>query len=123
MASIKKYGLLAGKFLACLFIGAFLLSLFNYFCFSTKLTNKIGFGFLILLFLIFSFKEAKKSTARGIITGLKTGLLFLLLLLLINLFFFRSPFKWARIIYYLILFFASILGGITGINTKKNESL
>lgn len=122
MTNIKKYGILAGKFLGSFIIGAIILSIFNFFFLSSKLTNKIGFAYLILLFLVLSFKEAKKNSARGIVTGLKIGSFFLFLLLLINLFFFQSPFKFLRILYYFILLFASLLGGIMGINTKKSES-
>lgn len=122
MAFIKKYGILFGKFFGFFLVGSFVLSILNYFCLSSSITHKIGFFYLILLLFIFSFKEAKKKTERGIITGIKTGSMFLFLLFLTNIIFYHSPFKWVRIIYYMILLFASILGGIMGINTKKSES-
>lgn len=122
MAKAKKYAILAGKFIGTLLIGSFILSIMNYFFLNSKTIYTIGLIYLILVFLILSFKEAKISTSRGIITGLKTGGFFILILILINLIFFQSQFKFLRLIYYLILLFSAILGAIVGINTKKNEN-
>ena len=119
MATLKKYGILLGKFLGAFLIGSIILSIFTYLFLNSKITYIIGFIYLIFIFLILSFKEAKKSSSRGIITGFKTGGLLILTLLLFNLIFFQSHFKFLRLLYYLILLFASLLGAIIGINTKK----
>lgn len=119
MITLKKYGILAGKFIGLILIGTIILSILNYFFVPTKIVHIIGLIYLILISLILSFKEAKHSTSRGIITGLKIGLFLISLLFLINLIFYQSSFKFLRIIYYLILLFSSILGAIIGINTKK----
>lgn len=119
MEKVKKYGMLALKFLGFFLIGSFILSVFNYFFMSSKTVHVIGLVFLILLFLIFSFKEARISTSRGIVTGLKVGLFLNALLIFINLILFQSSFKFLRLVYYIILLFSSILGSIIGVNTKK----
>lgn len=122
MTKLKKYTILAGKFIGALLVGSFILSIMNYFFLNSKTVYTIGLIYLILVFLILSFREAKTNTSRGIITGLKTGGFFILILLLINLIFFQSQFKFLKLIYYLILLFSGILGAIVGINTKKNEN-
>ena len=121
MTNIKKYGALAGKFIVAFLVIAIVLSVMNYFFLAAKTTYIIGLTCLILIFFILSFKEAKNSSARGIITGFKTGIFLILLLIIFNLIFYQSPFKFLRFIYYLILLFASLFGAIVGINTKKNE--
>lgn len=121
MTILKKYGLLAGKFILLFFISAITLSIMNYFFLPSKTTYIFGLVFLIIVFFVLSFKEAKNSSSRGIITGLKTGAFLILLLIIFNLLFFQSSFKLLRFIYYLILLFSSLFGAIVGINTKKNE--
>ncbi len=122
MDTIKKYGLLGGKFLLCFLIGSIILSIFNYFLFSSKISHTIGFIYLLLIVIILSFQTAKKSDSRGIITGLKNGFLFIFILFLINIILYQSPFKFLRIVYYLILLFASILGAIAGVNNKPKNN-
>lgn len=122
MSKVKKYVILAGKFIASLLIGSLILGIMNYLLLNSKTVYTIGLIYLILVFLILSFIEAKTNTSRGIITGLKTGGFFILILFLINLIFFQSQFKFLRLIYYLILLFSGVLGAIVGINTKKNEN-
>jgi len=119
MKKVKIYSLLTLKFFGFFLIGSFILSVFNYFFMSSKTVHVIGLIFLILLFLVFSFKEARISSSRGIITGLKIGLFLNAILIFINLILFQSSFKFLRFIYYIILLFSSILGSIIGVNTKK----
>ncbi len=121
MDTIKKYGILAGKFILAFLIGTLLLSILNFFFLSSKITHIIGFIYLLILFFIFSMTFSKTSSSRGIITGLKTGCFFIAILLIMNLLACQSPFHFLRLLYYLILCLASILGAIVGVNTKKNE--
>lgn len=121
MATLKKYGILAGKFIGAFLVGSILLSILNYFFISSKITYTIGLIYLILLFLVLSFKEGKTSNIRGIITGLKTGIFLIFILVIFNLIFYQSSFKFLHLVYYLILLFASLLGAIVGINTKKSD--
>ena len=85
------------------------------------MTHIIGLIYLIILFLVISFKEAKIGSSRGFITGLKIGTLLILTLIFFNIIFFHSHFKFLYFIYYLILLLSSLLGAIIGINTKKEE--
>lgn len=119
MEILKKYGILAGKFILSFFAGSLILSIFNYFLFSSKLIHIIGFIYLILVCIVLSFLSSKKSEDRGIVTGLKNGCFFIFLLIFINLIFYHSSFKFLRIVYYFILLLASIFGAVIGVNTKK----
>ncbi len=121
MDLLKKYGILIGKFGGLFLIGSLILSVLEYLFLNSKLTYICGLIYLILVFMILSYKEAKKSNARGFVTGLKIGGLFILILLLMNLIFFQTHFKFLRLIYYLILLFASLFGAIIGVNSKKQE--
>lgn len=121
MITLKKYSILIGKFIGFFLAGSILLSIMEYFFLNSKITHIFGLIYLIILFLLLSFKEAKKSSSRGIITGFKTGGLLIFILLFFNLIFFQSHFKFLRLLYYLILLFASLLGAIIGINTKKEN--
>ena len=56
---------------------------------------------------------------HGWLDGIIYGSIFIIILLIINLLFY-SNFKFKNLIYYLILLITSILGGIVGINKKKN---
>ena len=122
MEIAKKYGILIGKFFGFFLIGSLVLSVFEYFLLNSKTVHIIGFIYLIIIFFFLNFFEAKKSTARGFITGLKTGGILLALLLVINLIIFQSQFKFLRLIYYLILLFVSLFGAIVGINSKNNQN-
>jgi hypothetical protein len=121
MNILKKYSLLSLKFLTFFLLGIFLLSILYYFFLSSKVTNIIGFIYLIILFIIFGFKEEVKSNTKGIITGFKTAIVLILTLFIFNLILFSSSFKLIRILYYLILLVSCILGAIIGANTKKNN--
>lgn len=70
----------------------------------------------LLSIFIGSFDFCKK---HGWLDGIIYGSIFIMLLLIINILFF-SNFKFKNLIYYLILLITSILGGIVGINKKKN---
>ena len=121
MALLKKYGILIGKFIGSFLVGSILLSILEYLFLNSKITYIFGLIYLILVFMILSYKEAKISESRGIVTGLKIGGLFIFIILLFNLIFFQTHFKFLRLIYYIILLFASLLGAIIGVNTKKQE--
>jgi putative membrane protein (TIGR04086 family) len=122
MNSLKKYSMLISKFLGSFLVGMFILSLLYYFFLSKKITNILGFLYLIIIFIIFGFKEEVKSNNRGIINGLKIGLILITSLLIFNLIFFKSAFRLLRFIYYIILILSCILGSIIGANTKKNKA-
>lgn len=96
-------------------IGLFILTVLNYFnILGDKTTNVIKM-ILVVLTLIFSgLYLSKRSNKRGIIEGLKIGSIISIFLLLISILGFNSNFEWKNLIYYLILIFSSMTGGIIG---------
>ncbi len=119
MKYVKEYGITLLKFLAFLMGGSIILSIFYYLLFSTKVTNIFLFLYMIILFLAFGYKMGKKAENRGFIAGLKIGLLLLLILIVFNLIVYQTGFSYIRIIFYLVLLFASVVGATIGINRKK----
>ena len=73
----------------------------------------------LIWFFFLGFKNGKVSKNKGYLAGLKMGLGFIMILLIFNLIFVRS-FKVSLLIYYLLLLMSSILGGMFGINRKKD---
>lgn len=119
MKYLKDYGMTLLKFLGFLIGGSIVISLFYYLLFSTKVVNIITFIYMIFIFLLFGFKIGKKTENKGFIAGLKIGLLLILVLLFFNLLFYQTSFSIIRVIYYMVLVFASVVGATIGINAKK----
>ncbi len=74
---------------------------------------------IIIWFFFLGFKNGKISKSKGYLAGLKIGLIFIAILIIFNLIFLRN-FKISLLIYYLLLLMSSVLGGMLGINRKKN---
>ncbi len=119
MKYVKEYGISLLKFLGFLLGGSFIMSLLYYFLLPTKVIQMFLFLYMVLLFFFFGFGAGKKSKSKGLLAGLKIGILFLLVLFFFNLVFFRSPLKLARLWYSLILLLFSSVGATIGINRKK----
>lgn len=119
MKYLKDYGFTLLKFLGFLIGGSIIISIFYYLLFSTKVTNIFSFTYMILLFALFGFREGKKAESKGFIAGLKIGFLMLTILILFNLIFYQTGFFVIRILYYMVLVFASVVGSTIGINAKK----
>lgn len=119
MKCAKEYGILLLKFLGFLVGGSIVLSLFYYLLLPSKVVNVFMFSYIILVFFIFGYLREKKVENRGLLEGLKIGFLFLILLLFFNLVIYQTGFKIVRIIYYMVLVFASVVGATIGINRKK----
>lgn len=119
MKYVKDYGMTILKFLGFLIGGSVVISLLYYLLFSTKVVNVLTFLYMVALFFLFGFKTGKRTENRGFLAGLKIGFLLLLVLLLFNLVFYQTGFKLIRVIYYMVLLFASVIGATLGINRKK----
>lgn len=72
-----------------------------------------------MVFFFFGFHAGKKVENRGFLAGLKTGVFLLFILILFNVCIYQTGFKIIRVIYYMVLIFASVLGATLGINRKK----
>ncbi len=120
MNLIKNYIVTLLKFLICLFVGSIILTIFYYLFLNTKVIKIISIIYLGILFLIFGYREGKKSLKKGFLSGLKIGLIFLISLIIINIIFYQSSFTIVRLMVYLLYLLICILGSIKGIN-KKNK--
>lgn len=119
MKYVKYYGLTLLKFLGFLLGGSVFLSLLYYLLLPTKVVNVLSYLYILIVFLAFGYKMGKHTENRGFLEGLKIGFLLLLILFFFNLLLFQTGFQMIRILYYLSLLFASVVGATIGINQKK----
>ncbi len=123
MIDIKKfidYLKLFSYSLIYLIIISLILSIIYYFTkINYKTISNIILFMILIWFFFLGFKNGKKSKSKGYLAGLKIALIFISILLLFNLIFLRI-FKLSLIFYYLLLILSSILGGMLGINRKKD---
>ena len=121
MKTFKKYGKALGFFTIFLFVFAAILTCFNLgnllYQKSTDTFMMIGMS---IVFMVIGFNYGKKAPSKGYLEGLKIGSLLIFFLLIINLLFFQTGFALSRIIYYIVLILASILGSMVGINKKQD---
>lgn len=107
--------------LGTIIIGIFLFTLLNYFnILSDKIMSFIKILLPIGVFGFGGFYLSKNSSKRGIIEGLKIGLILIAFMFLVSILGLSSGFEWKSILYYLILLFASIVGGIIAKQGKEN---
>ena len=98
----------------------FLTSLLNLLGLNSGITTIILFITNIIIFFILSFANAHKWQKKGLIEGLIISLIFLALMFLIKIILFNGKFYISTLIYYLILLFTGIFGGLVGVN-KRSE--
>jgi len=119
---MKKYKntlILLGKFLAAIIIYLLIITLFaNFNLISYKTVSILSLIFMILLFAYTGFSIGKRSKKRGYLSGLFIGLINILLILILALLFRSFP-SIKSLIYFSLLLLSSTLGGMFGINKKK----
>ena len=96
-----------------LFILAFIYKISNI-SYSTIKTIVVILN-IIFIFII-SFNYAKNKEQKGIIIGLKTGIIYILILFILSLLF--KTFRIISLIYYALILLSSILGSIISKNKK-----
>lgn len=99
----------------------FLVTFLHYFNLISR--NVVVIGKLItpiLAFFFGGFILSKNSLEKGWLEGLKCGILFLLCMIFIRLFL-HSSFSLQHLLYYFILIFGSVFGGMLGINFTTKE--
>lgn len=120
---MKKYKIILkslGWFLLSIIIYLLLITTFAHFnLISYKTVSVLSFIFMCILFLISGFKIGKKSEKRGYLSGLFIGVINILVILLLSLIL-RSIPSIKSLIYFATLILSSTLGGMFGINKKKN---
>ncbi len=96
-------------------IGVLILTVFNYFDILGDKTTNIIKMILVVSTLVFSgFYLSKRSSNRGFLEGIKIGAIISMFLLLVSILGFNKSFEWKNLIYYVILIFSSMTGGIIG---------
>lgn len=120
---MKKYNFYIknlGLFLSVELFIVLVISLLNLMGLSSSITSIMIFILNILLFISFGFIHGKKTTKKGYLVGLLTGIMLSLIMILLNLSFFKGDFNINLTLYYLILTISSTLGAMVG-KSKKIE--
>lgn len=87
---------------------------------SYKTVSVLSFIFMCLLFMYNGFSLGKKSSKRGFLSGLMIGAINIILVLLLAIIL-RSIPGFKSLIYFAVLLLSSTLGGMFGINFKKEN--
>lgn len=111
-----------GFYLLFLVLLTFLTSLINLLGVNSTITNLFLFIFNGIAFFILGFKNGLRSKDKGFLAGIKVGLILLIILFIVNIFLSQKMVSLALLIYYLVLILSSTLGGMLGINKKKEEN-
>ena len=100
----------------------FVITLFNYIgLFSLNIVNIFSYIIPFVSFFTGSFILGKKSINRGWFEGLKLGLICIFLLFIFNFLAFDEGYSISNIILYIIVLVSNVLGGMIGINRKKDQ--
>lgn len=110
-----------GWFFGSLLIYLIIITTFAHFnLISYKTVSVLSFIFMCLLFMYNGFSLGKKSNKRGFLSGLMIGAINIILVLLIGIIL-RSIPGFKSLIYFAVLLLSSTLGGMFGINFKKEK--
>lgn len=117
----KILGKNLGISLLLLIVGIFLCSLFSFLNILNGNTLSV-FKFIIvfLSFFIGAFKQGKEGTNKGFLEGLKLGAILIFILFIFNYGFYQM-FKFKNLIYYGLLMFISLCGGILGVSKREEK--
>lgn len=99
----------------------FIMSLLNLIGVNSGITTIIMLVSNLMLFFILNYFNAFKLKKKGFLEGISLGGIFILIMALIKIILFNGLFSISTIIYYLILFITSIIGGMFGVNKKSDE--
>lgn len=109
-----------GLFVLSLIIYLFIITTLAHFnLISYKIVSIFSFIFMCVSFMISGYILGKKSKKRGYLTGLFIGLINIFIILILSLIT-RSLPNIKSLLYFMILLLSSTLGGMFGINKKKN---
>ena len=119
MQYVKQFFKAFGLVLMIILISTIVITILDYFnLFSESLTNIFLFVITLISIIIGSYKLGKKSSKKGIIEGLKLGIVISVSFMLMGLIT-GNNFQISNTIYYVILIISSILGSIVGKNRKQ----
>lgn len=121
---MKKYVMPFLYTIGILLIGTLITSTLYYFnILSDKMYSIFLYLISIIGILMGSIKFSKLLNKKGFINGTIYFLALFILMIVISLIIFKSKISTKSIIYYFILLIFSILGGIIGKNTKKENDV
>lgn len=121
MNKILNYGRLILIFIILELFVTFIMSFLNLLGVNSGITTILLLLLNVIIFFVLNFINAHKEKQKGYLQGIILGILFLLFMFLIKIILFHSGFKISTVIYYIILFIVSILGGMFGVNKKSDE--
>ncbi len=122
LKSLKKYTFSFLLFLAIIFVFTFFLSIFHYFdVLSYQAVAVIKFIILLVSFFGGGFFMSVSATKKGWLEGLKFAFVVSVFLLLFQVLGIDKSFRMKDLIFYLVLFMTSILGGMIGIHFTLHE--
>ena len=122
LKSLKKYTFSFLLFLAIIFVFTFFLSIFHYFdVLSYQAVAVIKFIILLVSFFGGGFFMSVSATKKGWLEGLKFAFVVSVFLLLFQVLGIDRSFRMKDLIFYLVLFMTSILGGMIGIHFSLHE--
>ena len=120
MKYLKKLGMSFIYTIGTILVLTFITTLLSYFnILNDKVTSIIKIIIPIISMLIGGFYIGKNSLKKGLLEGLKLGLIFSVLLIIFNHLALNNSFKFKYMLFYIILITSSILGSMIGINRKK----
>ncbi len=123
MLFLKRIGKSLGISLSILLGMTLLVTIFNYIgLFGTKIVNVFSYITPFIALFIGGVIVGKESINKGWLEGIKYGLICVFIFFIFNFLAFDTGFNTSNIILYIITLVASILGGMIGINMRKNES-
>lgn len=106
--------------LGTILVGLFIFTFLNYFnIISDKIMSILKILLPVIALGFGGWYLSKNSNKRGIIEGIKIGFLISGFIFLISLLGLNDKFEWKNLIYYLILIFSSMSGGILAKQRKE----
>ncbi len=122
MLFLKRIGKSLGISLIILLSLTLLITILNYIgLIGTKIVNVFSYITPFISLFIGGIIIGKESINKGWLEGIKYGIICIIIFFIFNFLAFDTGFNISNIILYIITLVASILGGMIGINLRKNE--
>ena len=120
MKYIKKLGISLGISILSIIALTFFITILSYFdIMSSKIVSIFKILIPIISLFIGGFIIGTRSNNKGLLEGLKLGLIFLFLDIIITALIFNAKFEIKYLLFYTIILMSSIFGSIIGINKKS----
>ena len=108
-------------FFICFIVLLLVSSTINYFdLINNKIVSIIDFIIILILYFITAFINARKNNSKGYLSGLISSIALIIIFSLLSLIF-NAGLISSYVIFILLALSISIVGGMIGINTKKES--